>query len=75
MIPEAKAKLEFEDVEQLYDDGCFTLAGVYMYCETDLDMYNFLANHCGFGDEMVKEKMRNVSGSDDAYYNALKLAE
>lgn len=35
-------KLNFEEVTELYDDGYFTLEGVYAYCDTDLDMYNFV---------------------------------
>lgn len=68
-------KIEFDDVVELYDSGYFTLDGVYAYCETDLDMYNFLLSHCGYGENEIKEKMREVSGADDAYYNALDCLE
>lgn len=64
-------KLNFNDVIELYDEGYFTLDGIYAYCETDLDMYNFLSNHCGYDEDRIKDKMREVSGADDAYYNAL----
>ena len=63
--------LKFEDVEKLYDAGYFTLDGVYEYSDTDLDMYNFLHDHCGYDQEMIREKMQEVSGADDAYRNAL----
>lgn len=64
-------KIEFNDVIKLYDEGYFTLEGVYAYCETDLDMYNFLKNHCGYDEDEIEEKMEEVSGASDAYYNAL----
>ena len=64
--------LTFPDVIKLYDAGFFTLEGVYEYCDTDLDMYKFLQNHCGYQDqEVIKEKMIEVSEVADAYYNAL----
>ena len=68
-------KLKFEDVIKLYNEGYFTLDGVYAYCETDLDMYNFLKNHCKYDEEEIKDKMREVSCADDAYYNALSYLE
>ena len=34
-------------------------------------MYNFLHDHCGYDQEMIREKMQEVSGADDAYRNAL----
>lgn len=64
-------ELTFENVTKLYDAGYFTLDGVYEYCNTDLDMYNFLHDHCGYDQEMIREKMQEVSGADDAYRNAL----
>ena len=64
-------KLTLEEAIELYDEGHVTLEGVYNACETDLDMYNFLLNHCEYDEEGIKEKMREVSGADDAYYNAL----
>ena len=64
-------KLNFEEVTELYDDGYFTLEGVYAYCDTDLDMYNFLKDHCGYDEETVEDKMSEVSGASDAYENAL----
>lgn len=68
-------ELKFEDVIKLYDKGYFTLDGVYAYSETDLDMYNFLKNHCGYDADEIQDKMREVSGADDAYYNALSYLE
>ena len=64
-------KLNFDDVVELYDEGYFTLDGVYAYCETDLDMYNFLKEHCGYDEDEIEEKMEEVSGASDAYNNAL----
>ena len=64
-------KLTLEEAIELYDEGYVTLEGVYDACETDLDMYNFLLNDCEYDEEEIKEKMREVSGADDAYYNAL----
>lgn len=66
-------KLKFEEVVELYDEGYFTLNGVYAYCETDLDMYNFLKNHCEYDEEKIKEKMREVTCADDAYCNARQM--
>lgn len=63
------AELNFDDIEELYDEEKITLRDVYSYCESDLDMYNFLSCHCGYEKELIKEKMREVSGSDDAYFN------
>ena len=63
------SELNFDNIEELYDDGKISLRDVYFYCESDLDIYNFLACHCGYGEEMIKEKMKEVSGSDDAYFN------
>lgn len=66
-------KLTLEEAIELYDKGSVTFEGVYDACETDLEFYNFLCNHVGISD--VKETMRLVSGADDAYYNALAMAE
>lgn len=68
-------KLKFEEIVELYDEGYFTLDGVYAYCETDLDMYNFLKNHCNCDEDEIKDKMREVSWADDAYYNALSYLD
>jgi hypothetical protein len=58
-----------------YDEGMVTDSYIYDKCDTDLDMYNFYANHCGMSENVIKDAMRDVSGADDAYYNALDLAE
>lgn len=63
------SELNFDNIEELYDDGKISLKDVYSYCGSDLDMYNFLSCHCGYGEELIKRKMKEVSGSDDAYYN------
>lgn len=65
-------KINLSEAIDLYDKGEYTLSNVYTCCETDLDMYNFLSCHCGYGDDKVKEKMVEISGADDAYYNALE---
>ena len=62
-------ELNFDNIEELYDDGKISLRDVYSYCGSDLDMYNFLSCHCGYGGELIEGKMKEVSGSDDAYYN------
>lgn len=64
-------KLTLDEAIELYDEGYVTLEGVYNACETDTEMYNFLGNHIGLSEDKIKEKMRYVSGADDAYYNAL----
>lgn len=64
-------KLKFAEVIELYDDGYFTLEGVYAYCETDLDMYNFLKEHCNYDEDEIEDAMYEVSGASDAYENAL----
>lgn len=58
-----------------YREGIRTLYGVYDACETDLEFYNFLGGTEGYGEDNIKEIMRDVSGADDAYYNALDEAE
>lgn len=63
-----------EDLK-MYNEGLVTDYYIYEKCETDLDMYNFYASFCAMGEEEIKEAMRLVSGADDAYYNALDLAE
>lgn len=68
------AKLTLETAIRKYDNGDLTLRGVYDACETDLEFYNFLIDQY-MDEDVVKEKMREVSGADDAYYNALALAE
>ena len=65
---------EYEVIRQ-YREGDLTLYGVYDACETDLDFYNFLGGTEGYDEDEIKEKMWEVSGSDDAYYNALDQAE
>lgn len=60
---------------EMYDNGVVTIYYIYEKCETDLDMYNFFASYCAMDEEEIKEAMRLVSGVDDAYYNALELAE
>ena len=68
-------EISFDDVVKLYDENYFTLEGVYAYCKTDLEMYNFLKDHCNYDEDEIKEKMREVSWADDAYYNALDQAK
>lgn len=58
-----------------YDKGYLTMYQVRKSCKTDLDFYNFLANHLGLKENQIKRLMRNVTGSDDAYKNALVMAE
>ena len=60
---------------ELYDSGMVTDEYIYDKCDTDLEMYNFYGNHLGMDEDESKENMRNVSGADDAYYNALDQAE
>lgn len=68
-------KITLDEAIELYDNGDFTLEGVYNACETDLEMYNFLGGCCGYSEDIIKEKMREVSGADDAYYNALSMSD
>lgn len=63
----AEAKLAWQD-DRLTD------LGLYDACKTDLQFYNILTES-GLDEESVKERMREVSGSDDAYCNALSEAE
>ena len=58
-----------------YREGIRTLYGVYDACDTDLEFYNFLGGTEGYDEDSIKEAMRDVSGADDAYYNALAQAE
>lgn len=60
---------------KMYDEGMVTDEYIYDKCDTDLDMYNFYGGHCGMDEDQIKEAMRDVSGADDAYYNALDQAE
>ena len=60
---------------ELYDSGMVTDEYIYDKCDTDLEMYNFYGNHLCMDEDEIKENMRNVSGADDAYYNALDQAE
>lgn len=65
-------KLNLTDAIELYDEGHVTLDGVYAACETDLEFYKFLVEHLEIEDEdEIMERMRYVSGADDAYYNAI----
>jgi hypothetical protein len=64
--------VNLDEVIYQYDIGHATLECVYDYCETDLDFYNFLSER--MEEEEVKETMRDVTGADDAYYNALAQA-
>ena len=66
--------LDYEVIKQ-YREGVLTLYGVYDACETDLEFYNFLGGTEGYDEDEIKEKMYEVSGADDAYYNALDQAE
>ena len=59
----------------MYDAGMVTDSYIYDKCDTDLEMYNFYGNHLGLHDVQIKERMRLVSGADDAYFNALDQAE
>lgn len=68
-------KLSLKKAIKLYDEGDVTLRGVYNACETDLDFYNFLGNHVGMSDSAIMKTMREVTWADDAYYNALAMAE
>lgn len=58
-----------------YREGIRTLYGVYDACDTDLEFYNFLGGTECYDEDDIKEKMREVSGADDAYYNALEQVE
>lgn len=61
-------------IEEYYE-GIRTLYGVYDACDTDLEFYNFLGGTEGYDEDDIKEKMCEVSGADDAYYNALDQVE
>ena len=64
--------VNLDEVIYQYDTGHATLECVHDYCENDLDFYNFLCER--MKEEEVKETMRDVTGTDDAYYNALAQA-
>ena len=66
--------IAIKDME-MYDSGLVTDEYIYNKCDTDLEMYNFCASHLCMSEDDIKEAMRNVSGADDAYYNALTQAE
>lgn len=60
---------------EMYDSGLVTDEYIYDKCDTDLEMYNFYASHLCMDKDEIKEAMRNVSGANDAYNNALAQAE
>lgn len=57
-----------------YREGIRTIYGVYDACDTDLEFYNFLGETEGYDEDEIQETMYDVSGADDAYYNALAEA-
>jgi len=64
-----------KDTVRRYEEGVLTLYGVYEECEDDLEMYDFLANYLYMDEDEIKENMEDVSGANDAYYNALSQME
>lgn len=60
---------------KMYDSGLVTDEYIYDKCDTVLEMYNFYASHLCMDKDEIKEAMRNVSGANDAYNNALAQAE
>lgn len=66
--------MTFREIQRKWQEGILTDYGAYEECETDLDFYNLLALE-GYDEYDIKEIMRNVSGADDAYYNALDQAD
>ena len=67
-------QMDLDEAIQAWEQGLLTDAGLYEVCESDLEFYNILSSAlCSEG--RVREIMREVSGADDAYYNALAQAE
>lgn len=67
-------QMDLDEAIQAWEQGLLTDRGLYEICETDLEFYNIL-NNALCSEDRVKEIMREVSGADDAYYNALAQAE
>ena len=62
-----------DDVITKYINGYLTLLGIYDICETDLSLYAFIAEFITDNETEIMSYMREVSGADDAYNNALDL--
>lgn len=53
-----------------YDKGFITDEGMYDRCDTDLEFYKFLKNHCEYDEDGIFKIMYEVSCASDAYNSA-----